>query len=140
MESKADINNIRFLKTQLTEREFKDFVELMKKGFTAKVICDGNVTIEYHDANGNLAYSFTIDRDSKVNGVFNITLSKFCVKLLDGLLKDTTFIKLLRKSLDVSLYAKYAYLWNKHCSIRYDYPKKEPEFKAMKLVPKRRAI
>jgi hypothetical protein len=79
-----------------------------------------------------LAYSFIIEKDVKVKKTFQIEISKFYIKLLDKLLKDKTFVQLLRKSLDVSLYKNYALFYNKHTTIYYSYPNSK-KLKVMKL-------
>ena len=124
---KNDINNIRFLRKILTEEEFKDFVELIKKDFTVNVVCDGNIRIDYN--NGN-AYTYIIDKDIGIKRSFEVELSKFYIKLLDKLLKDKTFIQLLRLCDDVVLNRNYTHFYNKNKSINYYYKR---NFKIMRL-------
>jgi hypothetical protein len=131
---KEEINNIRFLKLNLNNQEWKDFLELIKKDFSVEIICDGNITINYYDSD-KLAYSFVIDKDVKIRKKFWVELRKFYLKLLDKLLKDKTFVMLLRKSKDLTLYKNYAYFWDGKTSIHYFYPK-ERKFKVMKEVSK----
>jgi len=130
---KNDINNIRFLRKFLSENQFKDFVELIKKDFEVKVICDGNIRIDYY-FNGDLAYSYIVDNNIGVKREFEINLSKYYIKLLDKLLRDKTFIQLLRKHKGISLYKDYAYFYGNR-DLRYYY-KKEIKLKVSRLIPK----
>jgi hypothetical protein len=131
---KNDINNIRFLKRILNEQEFKDFVELIKKGFTVNVVCDGNIRIDYFNSE-DLAYSYIIDKDVGIKKEFEVGLNKFYIKLLDKLLKDKTFLQLLRQCENVSLNKDYAYFYSVNKSFRYYY-QKPIKLKVSRLIPK----
>lgn len=103
MTEKKEINNIIFLKKLLNDKEFKDFLALMKKNHSVFVQLNGDITITYYKE-GEIAYQYILDKRTNVKKEFWIKLSKFKINKLIKLVKDKDFLILLRRS-------KYLYFY-----------------------------